>query len=575
MAPGRVLGMLKRFVLAHQAEMVCACLLLLMAINLFAAISRKSITNDEIIHIPAGYYHLVAGNFHINNEHPPLIKIWAALPLLFIQPNEDQPKTGPLQGTLHHFWRDNKDLALTIYFWTRAVMVVFTLAWGVLIFSYARALFGAGAAVLSVLIYTLEPTVLAHGRIVHTDLPAALAFLIFFFVLRQYLRERSLKRALLLGLVTGLALVTKFSMIVLLPALIGIALAGFIFGFRWHESRRKIVLHGGLIVCIILVTVNAAYYFKSPPMEPEDVEWVQAKSPAASETWMAFFNAASKIVPTYYLFGQYNVWIHTRDGHGTSLLGQHNFRGWWYYFPVAFALKTSLPILIISLLGLGWGIWQLVKKKDRRWAWLIVPFVVYAAMSMPSHLNIGVRHFLPAYSFLFIAGGAILDRLLRRRNRRQLAIIFVIVLLAWTAIEAFRAFPDYVPYMNQLASRHPHWWYLSDSNVEWGDDIAELASYLKARGERRVSGAFMGGWITLGSYDVEYVDMFAPGIAEHLPTRYVAIGASYLNGSSVLPGESGTGRDTTDGRLNFFKMYRTRQPEAVFGGSIYLYRVEQ
>lgn len=87
-APRRRLEMFKQFVLAHRAEVVCACLLLLMAINLFAAISRKSITNDEIVHIPAGYYHLVAGDFHLNNEHPPLIKMWAVLPLLFIQPEE-------------------------------------------------------------------------------------------------------------------------------------------------------------------------------------------------------------------------------------------------------------------------------------------------------------------------------------------------------------------------------------------------------------------------------------------------------------------------------------------------------
>ena len=94
-APGRVLELLKQLVLAHRAEVVCACLLLLMAINLLAAISRKSITNDEIVHIPAGYYHLVAGDFHLNNEHPPLIKMWAALPLLFIQPEEPPAVNGP------------------------------------------------------------------------------------------------------------------------------------------------------------------------------------------------------------------------------------------------------------------------------------------------------------------------------------------------------------------------------------------------------------------------------------------------------------------------------------------------
>src|ERR1700730_11703246 len=84
----RAFAVVRQLIAVRKAEAVCAALLVLMAANLFASISRKSITNDEIVHIPAGYYHLVAGKFQLNNEHPPLVKMWDALPLLFIQPNE-------------------------------------------------------------------------------------------------------------------------------------------------------------------------------------------------------------------------------------------------------------------------------------------------------------------------------------------------------------------------------------------------------------------------------------------------------------------------------------------------------
>ena len=120
------------FVRAHQAEALCCCLLLVMGGNMFAAISRKGITNDEIIHIPAGYYHLVAGEFQINNEHPPLVKMWAALPLLLIQPNESPPTTAEKQGTFNNlsysyeqrFWQNNQTQFERILFWTRAMMIV-------------------------------------------------------------------------------------------------------------------------------------------------------------------------------------------------------------------------------------------------------------------------------------------------------------------------------------------------------------------------------------------------------------------------------------------------------------------
>src|SRR6267378_6105647 len=123
----RRLEALKQFLRAHQAEALCAGLLFVMAVNMFAAISHKGITNDEIVHIPAGYYHLVAGDFQLNNEHPPLIKMWAALPLLFIQPNESPPTADEMQGTYngltwsyeHRFWQSNRQQFETILFSSR------------------------------------------------------------------------------------------------------------------------------------------------------------------------------------------------------------------------------------------------------------------------------------------------------------------------------------------------------------------------------------------------------------------------------------------------------------------------
>ncbi len=321
-APGRVLEMIKQFVFARRAEVVCACLLLLMTINLFAAISRKSITNDEIVHIPAGYYHLVAGDFHLNNEHPPLVKMWAALPLLFIQPEEPPAVKDPNEsfmertwGFHQRFWLANRARFESITFWTRAMMVPFTLTLGALIFIYARRLFGETAALFAVALYVLEPTVLAHGRVVHTDVPAALAYLLFFFALHSYVDAPTLKRALLLGLACGVGLLTKFSMIVILPVLALAAAALF-----WRASferggkrerdtaldvssdkeskapsplrsagalhnllgptRKQFLIHAVLVAGVILFLVNAMYGFQSPPMEASDVRWMAAKSEA-------------------------------------------------------------------------------------------------------------------------------------------------------------------------------------------------------------------------------------------------------------------------------------------------------
>ena len=90
-----------------------------------------------------------------------------------------------------------------------------------------------------------------------------------------------------------------------------------------------------------------------------------------------------------------------------------------------------------------------------------------------------------------------LDRLLRARRMGIAARATVVVALTWMSVETVRAYSTYIPYMNQLASARPHWQYLSDSNVEWGDDIGGLAEYLNAQGETRVRAALLGGQVIL------------------------------------------------------------------------------
>ena len=571
---------IRRLVVARKAEVVCAVLLLLLAANLLASISRKSITNDEIVHIPAGYYHLVAGEFQLNNEHPPLVKIWAALPLLFIQPEEPPaPKTEDENfmertwGFHERFWQANRARFQTVTFWPRVMMIPVTLALGALIFIFARKLFGETAALISVALYVLEPTVLAHGRIVHTDLPAAFVYLLFFFTLQYYSKAPGLRSALLLGLACGVALLTKFSMLVVLPVLAVYLAARLFLSWRDSKQRSQVALHGALVTAVILFLINAAYYFQHPVLEASDVRWVEMKSPALLGFVTTGVRVLSKIIPTYYLFGVYNIELHNHYGHATSLLGQYNDLGWWYYFPVAFALKTTIPFLLLAVVALGWAVWRLAVKRDKRFVWLVVPIGVYLAISLTSHINIGIRHFLPVYPFLFIAGGALLAQLLHVRQRLGVAVL--VILLGWMTFEAVHTFPDYTPYMNQLASRHPRWYYLSDSNVEWGDDVGALAAYLKARGETKVRASLAAGWSTLRLYDVEYLDLTSLPPGSTPETRYVAIGASELNGSTIFVSQINGVPISQEQRVNLFAPYRNRKPEAVFGGSIYLFREKE
>src|SRR5438874_2372614 len=458
---------------ARKSETFAALLLLLMAANCLTVIARKSVTNDENIHIPAGYYHLVVGDFQFNNPHPPPPKMLGALPLLFIQPDEmSEDRRDDLKNeddferaAINHFWASNDRLFESISFWTRVPMIADSIALGIVVFYFARRLFGARAAVLAVALYSLEPTVLAHGRIVHTDMPSALGLLVFCFALHVYACAPTLRRALWLGAATGFAPLTKFSMVALAPFVVTGALALIIFAPRAGLTRRAALAHVAALAAVALVVINAAYFFQNRPLSPSDVDWIARSFPAHAAAVVLSVRALGYLVPTDFLMGIYWQILHSSDGHPAGLLGMYSQFGWWYYFPAAFALKTTVPFLVTSVVALFWSLWRVLKSRDRRarfdTLFILVPFLLFTAYVMSSKINIGVRYYLPAYPFLFIMSGTLLDRLLQLRARRALGVAVVAIALGWCAVEPVRAYPNYIPYINQLAYARPHWWYLS------------------------------------------------------------------------------------------------------------------
>ena len=563
------------------AENLCCCLLVVMGVNLFSNARREAPTNDELVHIPAGYYSLVRPDFRLNPEHPPLVKMWACLPLLIIRPTVYAFPDGASEESgsftvraSREFWQANQGRFKTITFWTRAPVVLLTLALGLLIFVYGRQFFGARAAVLSVALFSLEPTILAHGWIVHTDVAAAFGYLLFLAVLQAYYSAPTLSRAFCFGLVTGLALLIKFSLVILIPIFFCALFYLAIRAHRFGSSRRQIILQSCLACAVVIGLINAAYYFQHSALARPEVDWLAqiAGTPLVAERIVTLFNLLSRIFPTYYVFGLYAVFAHNHFGHPASLLGQYSSFGWWYYFPVAFVLKTSLPFLLLSVAAVGWALWAAFLRREKKLIPLLLGLAIYLALSMTSNINIGIRHLAPVFPFLFLLGGAFLDRLLKS-TRVKTAAIVVVVLLGWMLVDGIRAYPNYLSFTNSLTFGKPAWALLSDSNVEWGQNIGELARYLKARRETSLAGSMSASWVSPPLYGIKLLD-FAPPDLQSLRTKYVAIGAGFLNGSAIPPGlKDANGIEITEEqRRNYFSKYRTLRPEKVFGKSIYLYR---
>jgi hypothetical protein len=246
---------------------------------------------------------------------------------------------------------------------------------------------------------------------------------------------------------------------------------------------------------------------------------------------------------------------HNATGHDGYLLGQFRTTGWWYFFPVVFAVKTPIGFLLLA----GCGIIALGKnfrfRKRAQQLTLVFPAVIML-VCMSSRINLGVRHLLAIYPLLAIlAAYAVCEFLhLARRTAPALAIIPVL-LSSWVIAEGWSARPDYLAYFNEFAGAHPER-ILAESDLDWGQDLYRLSARLKELRVNHVSVLYFG------VMPLELAGMPSFTLAsDQVPTTrgYLAVSARFL-----------TLANARDGSCNWLK---GREPSEIIGKSIYLYNL--
>ena len=161
-----------------------------------------------------------------------------------------------------------------------------------------------------------------------------------------------------------------------------------------------------------------------------------------------------------------------RYGFPGYALGRVGTEGWWWYFPLALALKTTLATLIVVAAG------ALLARKERGYLEPLAASAAILVFSMPTNVNIGIRYILPIYVPLSLCAAAAV--IAAMRHRHQFVRTGLAVVLAWHLITSFVAHPDYMAYFNEIAGRSPSR-YLIDSNLDWGQDILRLRDELRRR----------------------------------------------------------------------------------------------
>ena len=461
-----------------------------------AAIGRIALTYsvfnqtwDEPAHVAAGMEWLSRGTYSYEPLHPPLARVMVAL-----GPYLDGLRTVGYESVwiegnalLHGRHAYSRNLTLA-----RLGVLPFFVMGALAVFFWARHLFGRPAALLATLLFTTLPPVLAHAGIATTDMAATGSLALALYAAARWLEAPSVRRGIALGVAVGVAVLSKLSALLFLPAaLVAVALlyrrsmgaAGRTprarLGQRMSRPSRGV---GGIPVLDRASRHRGRHSARGRP---------EAQGDFGGLYRAAYKLARAPVYPAPEFFqGLAMLRGKNQAGQKAYLLGDVRQDGWWYFFPVALAVKTPIPFLL--LFGLGTAA-ALRLPGPSRWRALAPAAAAGAILlvALPSRINIGLRHVLPMYPLMAVMAGAGAVALWRWRGDRRLGPVAVALLVGWQVLAGLRVHPDYIAYFNEAAGSHPER-ILVDSDLDNGQDLWRLADTLRARGVKEVALAYAG-----------------------------------------------------------------------------------
>jgi 4-amino-4-deoxy-L-arabinose transferase-like glycosyltransferase len=462
-----------------------ALLLAVMAVALVVGARTDGITVDEPVYISAGYRHLTARDYRLNPEAPPLAKMLAALPLLPL--GLHTPGAPGEWGWIHRFFHENS--ASRIIGWARVPAIILSLFLAAIVWAWARAELGPQAALAALALTVFHPSLLAHGHLATTDVPSALTFVGTSWAFRRWLLAPTLGRAVVVALALAAAVLTRLTGWLLVPSL---AIVATIELWRLPRGeRRPFVRALGLLavvaVVVVPVAIWAAYGGRYAPWPGRSV--AEAGVPGLGLPGYAVerLGKAQALPETYAEALRYQL-AHAVEGHRAYLLGRLSDTGWRAYYLVAFAVKNTPGFLLALALAAAIA----VKARGRSgvaWHWLVPAVIVFLTVSV-GRIDIGERYLLPVYPYAILFVAAALPR---GRLSRRAAVLLGLVAALHVVPSLLVARRGYLTYFNFLAGG-PEGGHrvLADSNLDWGQDLPRLQSWMRRQGVEEIQLGYHG-----------------------------------------------------------------------------------
>jgi 4-amino-4-deoxy-L-arabinose transferase-like glycosyltransferase len=525
---GRVYSLERRHPQQEKA-LVATGLALLVAVHALVLLHtawRKSPTVDEVAHLPAGLSYWQKGTFAVYHHNPPLVKLLAALPALAVGAEADysQSWARSFQRNLPisqwnfgwDFMYANASRYRMIYFLARVPVILLSCLGLVLVALWTRSLLGPRAAWVAGSLWATCPNILGHGCLITTDVPAATMGVAAAWCFFHWLQKPGPFRTLLLGTALGLAQLTKFTLLLFYPLwpvwwALGRSLQ------RLPDFRRDVAVRiapmsprnlawFAAAYAISLVVINAGYFFEGtgkrlrdyrflcsvltkPRAEPAPPGEVPAGHPWATvlqqrvnrfrDTWLGLLPVP---LPEHYLLGFDEQKLESegivgpdgrRHGYYVYLFGELRDFGWWHYYLVALTVKWPVGTLALFTIAVAFACGGRSLMNRLAAAFLWTHFLAFlGVMIIATDINLGVRYVIPSFPYIFVLLGSI-------QCWKKWGTLVIGMALLWNAASVYRLHPHYLAYFNEFAGGptkgHA---ILIDSNIDWGQDLFELAHWV-------------------------------------------------------------------------------------------------
>ncbi len=415
---------------------------------------RDAPTYDEPVYVAAGLAALDHNDLGVNDEHPPLAKILAAVPVLAAHPARADltPARGTPTPVAEHAWAagfTHAQLARgrlrAVTFASRLVPLAETALVAILIFALASELWtGAGwPGLLAALLWLASPLVLGFGHLDGVDVPFALVVVIYSWTLLRWLRRPARGRLVALAVAIGAVVLMDADGL----ALLGLAL---VMVSRPWPIDRSAIRRALVLVLGTWIVIWLPYLILNPS------------------------SVGLRLLPADYVNGVRFLIAHDSSAQPGFLLGSAWDGGRWWFWPVSLAAKLEpTTLVLLALAPLGWR--RLERHQLRTMLVAVVtPALLLLLFCLTMRRDTSIRYLLPSLALAAVGAGG-LANLGRGRGNRRWAGLALAGLAAASVAGAAASFPNSLAWVDPVFG--PGYRVADNADLDWGQDFYALASW--------------------------------------------------------------------------------------------------